>query len=72
MSEPHRDSDDLCVEFEALARRAGLEVPPERRDRLFEGFRELKAMVEVLHRPRAALSEVDACIDPRVILREVQ
>lgn len=66
-----QDEDALRVEFETLARRAGLEIPPERRDRLFEGFLELKGMVDVLHRPREAVSEVEACLDPRIILRAI-
>jgi RNase P/RNase MRP subunit p30 len=62
---------DLEVEFDALARRAGIEIPPERRAALLEGFRDLRKMVAALHRPRPATSEFAEAFDVRSIIRQI-
>jgi hypothetical protein len=51
----NEDSDaQLHVEFEALARRAGLVIPEERRQAFFVAFKDFRRMLERLHRPREA------------------
>ena len=65
------DEADLQAEFDALARRAGIEIPPERRAALLEGFRDLRKMTALLHHPRPATSEFAASFDVRSITRQI-
>ena len=50
--------DDKKLEFELLARRAGLVIPEERREGFFKAFLDFRAMCERLHKPRNADVEV--------------
>ena len=59
----------LKLEFDCLAARAGLTVPPDRRDVVFEGFKELRAMLPLLRQPRTAASEPAGTYDIRTINR---
>lgn len=52
------DEAQLRVEFETLAKRAGLVIPEERRQAFFEAFRDFRGVLERLHRPREAAIEV--------------
>jgi hypothetical protein len=65
------DDENLALEFDVLARRAGLDIPSERRDALFEGFQDLKKLLAVLHAPREATSEIAGAFDPRTIMRQL-
>ena len=51
------DDAALTVEFDALAARAGLSVPEDRRALLFAGFKDLRKMLALLRQPRTAASE---------------
>jgi hypothetical protein len=63
------DDESLNIELDVLARRAGLEIPADRRDALLEGFRDLKKLLAVLRAPREATSEIAGVFDPRSITR---
>ncbi len=51
------DDAALELEFDVLARRAGLVIPDARRPGLFAGFRDIRRMVALLRQPRTAASE---------------
>ncbi len=51
------DDAALALEFDIFARRAGLEIPDDRRSALFENFKELRHMLALLRQPRAASAE---------------
>ena len=51
------DDAALAFEFDVFARRAGLEVPADRRAAVLEGFRELRQMLALLRQPRTAAHE---------------
>jgi hypothetical protein len=63
------DAETLSLELDVFARRAGIEIPPERREALLEGFKDLKRLLITLHRPRDATSEIAGLFDPRSIMR---
>jgi len=48
----------LRTEFEVLAKRAGLVIPPERQQAFFAAFKDFRRAMDRLHRPRAASVEV--------------
>ncbi len=54
----HDSEDDLRVEFDVLARRAGVTIPDDRREAFYAAFKDLRKMTERLHRPRGAAVEV--------------
>ena len=47
----------LALEFDVFARRAGLEIPAERRPAVFAGFKDLRRMTALLRQPRTAADE---------------
>jgi hypothetical protein len=51
------DDEALALEFDVFARRAGLEIPADRRPALFTGFKDLRRMVALLRQPRTAAAE---------------
>ena len=51
------DDAALMAEFDALAKRAGLMVPDDRRALLFDGFKDMRRMLPLLRQPRTAASE---------------
>jgi hypothetical protein len=51
------DDAALALEFDVFAKRAGLNIPAERRPIVFAGFKELRAMVALLRQPRTAANE---------------
>jgi len=48
---------DLAREFDVLAKRAGLDIPADRRATVFAGFKELRPMLALLRQPRTAAHE---------------
>ena len=48
------DDAALALEFDVFARRAGLEIPDDRRAAVFASFKELRHMLALLRQPRAA------------------
>ena len=48
---------DLVEEFEALARRAGIEILDDRREAMLETFRDYRRMTGLLHGSRPASVE---------------
>ncbi len=46
------DEAALALEFDVLARRAGLDIPTDRRPALFAGFKDLRRMLALLRQPR--------------------
>ena len=57
MTDPSDDAA-LRAEFEAMAARAGLVIPPERDAVLFESFKDFRKMVTRLHGTRDHTREV--------------
>ncbi len=51
------DDAQLNQEFDVLARRAGLDIPADRRAALFAGFKDLRGMLALLRQPRDATHE---------------
>ncbi len=49
--------DAVALEFDVLAKRAGLSIPADRRPAVFAGFQELRGMVALLRQPRTAAAE---------------
>ena len=51
------DDAALIVEFDVFAKRAGLDIPADRRQALFAGFMDLRRMVALMRQPRTAADE---------------
>ncbi len=51
------DDAPLALEFDVFARRAGLEIPDDRRAVVFANFKELRHMLALLRQPRTAAAE---------------
>jgi hypothetical protein len=51
------DEAALALEFDVLAKRAGLDIPEQRKAALFEGFRDLRRMTALMRQPRSAADE---------------
>jgi hypothetical protein len=51
------DDTALALEFDVFAKRAGLEIPADRRAIVFAGFKELRHMLALLRQPRTAAAE---------------
>ena len=51
------DEAALALEFDVLARRAGLDIPADRRPAVFAGFKDLRRMLALLRQPRTAADE---------------
>jgi hypothetical protein len=51
------DEVALALEFDVLAKRAGLDIPADRRPAVFAGFKDLRQMLALLRQPRTAADE---------------
>lgn len=51
------DEAALVLEFDVLAKRAGLDIPQERKAALLEGFKDLRRMTAMMRQPRSAADE---------------
>ncbi len=51
------DEAALALEFDVLAKRAGLDIPADRKPIVFAGFKDLRRMLALLRQPRTAASE---------------
>jgi hypothetical protein len=51
------DETALSLEFDVLAKRAGLDIPADRRPAVLAGFKELRHMLALLRQPRSAAHE---------------
>jgi len=51
------DDATLALEFDVFARRAGLEIPAERKAAVFAGFKDLRRMLALMRQPRTAADE---------------
>jgi hypothetical protein len=51
------DDTELAVEFDALAKRAGLSIPEDRKPALLKGYKDLKRLTAMLRQPRTAADE---------------
>ena len=56
---PDTTTDDaaLTAEFDALAGRAGLSIPDDRKAALLQGYKDLKRMTALMRQPRTAADE---------------
>lgn len=70
----HDTPDDaaLALEFDVLARRAGLHVPDDRRALLLAGFKDLRRMAGLLRQHRTYADEPAATFDIRTVTRGIQ
>jgi hypothetical protein len=57
MSDNPADDQALTAEFDVLAKRAGLEVPANRKPAMLKGFKDLKRMTALMRQPRTAADE---------------
>ncbi len=71
MGDEQTEDEKLTTEFEILAERAGLDIPPERRDGLFEQFKDFRRVLALLHRPRKAAVEPASTYRIETILRSL-
>jgi hypothetical protein len=51
------DDQSLTAEFDALAKRAGLTIPEDRKPAMLAGFKDLKRMAALMRQPRTAANE---------------
>jgi hypothetical protein len=51
------DEAALEAEFDVLMRRAGVDMPPNLRAGVVAGFKDLRRLTALLHRPRPAQNE---------------
>jgi len=70
MSAP--DDAALAIEFNVFASRAGLAIPPDRRDVVFAAFKEMRGMLPLLRQPRTAANEPANCFDILSVTRSLQ
>jgi hypothetical protein len=57
MSDSPADDQALSAEFEIFARRAGLDIPENRKPAMLKGFKDLKRMTALMRQPRTAADE---------------
>jgi hypothetical protein len=57
MSAPSADDQALAAEFDILAKRAGLDIPANRKPNMLKGFSDLKRMTVLMRQPRTAADE---------------
>ena len=57
MSDTSADDLALAAEFDALARRAGLDIPEGRKPALLKGYKDMKRMTALMRQPRTAADE---------------
>jgi hypothetical protein len=63
------DEAMLALEFDVLARRAGLEIPDDRKQALFAGFKDLRRMLALMRQPRSAADEPAATFSIQSVTR---
>lgn len=66
------DDAALALEFDVLARRAGLHVPEARRAALLAGFKDLRRMTAMLRQPRTAADEPAATYSILSVTRGIE
>ena len=65
------DDAALTLEFDTMARRAGLVIPEDRRALLFDGFKDLRKSLALLRQPRTAASEPAPTYSMHSIIRGI-
>jgi hypothetical protein len=63
------DEAALALEFDVLARRAGLTIPEGRKAALFAGFKDLRRMLATMRQPRTAADEPAATYSIQSVTR---
>ena len=63
------DEAALALEFDVLAKRAGLDIPEERLAAMFEGFKDLRRMTALMRQPRSAADEPAATYSIQSVTR---
>jgi hypothetical protein len=63
------DEAALALEFDVLARRAGLTIPEDRKAALFAGFKDLRRMLATMRQPRTAADEPAATYSIQSVTR---
>ena len=65
------DDTALMQEFDVFAARAGLEIPADRKEKLFLGFKDLRQMLALIRQPRTAAAEPAGVYSLETITRSV-
>lgn len=65
------DEQALVTEFDVLARRAGLDIPENRKEAMLKGFKDLKRMTALLRQPRTAADEPAGTYSIQTVTRSV-
>jgi hypothetical protein len=65
------DEQALVTEFDVLARRAGLDIPKDRKEAMLKGFKDLKRMTALLRQPRTAADEPAGTYSIQTVTRSV-
>jgi hypothetical protein len=63
------DEAALALEFDVLAKRAGLTIPDERKAAVFAGFKDLRRMTDMMRQPRTAADEPAATFSIQSVTR---
>jgi hypothetical protein len=63
------DEAALALEFDMLAKRAGLTIPEDRKAALFAGFKDLRRMLATMRQPRTAADEPAATYSIQSVTR---
>jgi hypothetical protein len=57
MSDTSADDQALSAEFDILAKRAGLDIPKNRKPFMLKGFKDIKRMTALMRQPRTDADE---------------
>lgn len=57
MSDTSTDEKALEIEFDSLAKRAGLDIPASRKPAMLQGLKDIKRMTALMRQPRTAADE---------------
>jgi hypothetical protein len=72
MQDTTTDDAALAAEFDALARRAGLTIPEDRKAAMLQGYKDMKRMTALMRQhPRAAADEPAAAYSLQSITRSL-
>jgi hypothetical protein len=63
------DEAALALEFDVLAKRAGLAIPEDRKAALFAGFKDLRRMLATMRQPRTAADEPAGTFSIQSVMR---
>jgi len=71
MPDTTADEQALATEFDVLAKRAGLDVPADRRAAMLKGFADIRRMTALMRQPRTAANEPAGTYSIQSVTRSV-